>query len=141
MPPNAVISLHQLLMNRAYSKWDDDVVAYSDFIDQLPIEERFAVLLGNLNYQVCNGGFGQWVGNGYAVKIVQLHHVLIVMDTDSSRAVASDLATIQLMLNKSGTDFLSWEDAEYSINQMSERYFAGEETLMNEAEVFLAGKS
>ena len=76
-------SLWQQLMNAAYDKWQEqgrkceatskaagDVVArswtYAQFLRELSVAERRAVMLGNLNYQVENGGFAQWVDNGYA---------------------------------------------------------------------------
>jgi len=47
-----------------------------------------AVVAGNLNYQVCNGGFGQWVDNGYAVNAwTHLEDLLSRMGTRTSRSI------------------------------------------------------
>lgn len=58
--------LHQTLMNEAYDLWqkhkDWDKRKFITSLDYLP---KLAVILGNLNYQVCNGGFSQWEFNGY----------------------------------------------------------------------------
>jgi hypothetical protein len=40
--------------------------SHTEFYEQLSPLERIAVFVGNLNYQVGNGGFSQWVFNGYA---------------------------------------------------------------------------
>jgi hypothetical protein len=54
------------LMERAYEKWQDDKeMSYFEFLLSLEPVERSAVILGNLYYQVCNGGFVQWKDNGY----------------------------------------------------------------------------
>lgn len=52
------------LMAGAYAKWGD-AETYKYFLRKLTPTELRAVLLGNLNYQVENGGFAQWVCNGY----------------------------------------------------------------------------
>ena len=56
----------QGLMDRAYDKWRGNNWRYSRFLLNLDSLERRAVILGNFNSQVLNGGFQQWVDNGYA---------------------------------------------------------------------------
>ena len=76
----------QALMDRSYKRWrdHDDVVrakfdkkeitekearekswGYEDFVAQCSPEEKLAVMIGNFNYQVCNGGFSQYHDNHY----------------------------------------------------------------------------
>ena len=55
----------QGLMDRAYNRWDDDASRES-WLAGLEEDEVTAVHFGNMNYQVENGGWSQWVGNGYA---------------------------------------------------------------------------
>lgn len=55
----------QNLMTIAYDRWESGW-SKQDFWDQLNADERFAVFVGNLNYQVENGGFSQWWSNRYA---------------------------------------------------------------------------
>lgn len=55
----------QQLMTSAYDKWQDGNVKYERWLNGLPRVEMDAVLLGNLNYQVENGGITQYVDNGY----------------------------------------------------------------------------
>ena len=47
----------QKLMNSAYNKWQTIYKghSYEEFVNELPQKEQQAVILGNLNYQVCNG--------------------------------------------------------------------------------------
>jgi hypothetical protein len=56
--------MHQELMNSAYDKYADELSHEAWMKILTPLEQK-AVVLGNLNYQVENGGFVQWVDNGY----------------------------------------------------------------------------
>ena len=54
-------------MNEAYAMWKTHKEwSIDEFFDHLSFIQRVAVALGNLNYQVGNGGFSQWGFNGYA---------------------------------------------------------------------------
>jgi hypothetical protein len=85
--------LHQTLMTQAHTKWNTDTMTYNDFISSLPKNERYAVLLGNMNYQVCNGGWIQWCDNGYCTELMALRKILLEMNTEMSTRIA-------VMLNK-----------------------------------------
>lgn len=64
---SANTDLIQAVMTRAYDRWDRvPGTNMQAFWDDLDADERIAVFAGNLNYQVCNGGFAQYLGNGYA---------------------------------------------------------------------------
>jgi hypothetical protein len=72
-----VVSVHQELMDKAYELYDDSL-SYENFLyeitkklGQLYVD---AVITGNLNYQVENGGFTQWYENGYSNTIDQLNY-------------------------------------------------------------------
>lgn len=86
----------QQLMNEAYDKWQKNSKAgvveswtYAQFLRQLSVAERRAVILGNLNYQVENGGFSQWVDNGYASDSgVELLEILPEMGEASEKVGA-----------------------------------------------------
>lgn len=62
------ISIHQQLMDEAYTIWEKNADLWDKdmFFDHLTYVQKVAVALGNLNYQVGNGGFSQWGFNGYA---------------------------------------------------------------------------
>jgi len=57
---------HQTLMNEAYKKWENNDIRREEFLLLLSPVEKIAVVLGNFNYQVCNGGFSQWNYNDYS---------------------------------------------------------------------------
>lgn len=60
-------TLHVALMHKAYAMFrKHDEWTLNDFYFNISPLERRAVALGNLNYQVGNGGFMQWINNGYA---------------------------------------------------------------------------
>lgn len=59
-------------MDEVYDKWQE-LEQQGTRIDRLEVIEKYftpkhkvAVQLGNMNYQVCNGGWSQWHGNGYS---------------------------------------------------------------------------
>ena len=64
--------LHQTLMDSAYNRESEyaktsEEISWSTshMLMNATELEKTAVLLGNLNYQVENGGFPQWIDNGY----------------------------------------------------------------------------
>lgn len=65
----------QKLMDTAYEKWPEKTTK-REFLKLLTEPERAAVLLGNANYQIENGGHTQWVDNGYALSGYDLLDVL-----------------------------------------------------------------
>lgn len=76
----------QGLMNDAYERWQepDNKWSREEFMGQCSDLERKAVLLGNLNYQVCNGGFCQWVDNGYGLEWQEVVEVLKEIGTENA---------------------------------------------------------
>lgn len=70
---------HQALMNQAYDRWRAEEkrdqfrpdefpkpdLSHEAFVNGLEDPERLAVVFGNLNYQIGNGGVSQWIFNGY----------------------------------------------------------------------------
>jgi hypothetical protein len=55
----------QAIMNLAYESWEDGL-SMKDWFEALSEIEKQAVSVGKMNYQVENGGFAQWIDNGYA---------------------------------------------------------------------------
>ena len=67
----------QTKMNSAYQKWQENPDwSQARFLDSLTMVQRRAVVLGNLNYQVNNGGFLQWLDNGYAETAGPVLHLI-----------------------------------------------------------------
>ena len=67
-------TVHQKLMDESYKLWKvDQNIDYQDFLtkvrEELDETHFFAVITGNLNSQVKNGGFSQWNDNGYSIAI------------------------------------------------------------------------
>lgn len=99
---------HQHLMNVAYARWQKDGdlegKSTSEFHAVLPEDQRKAVLLGNLNYQVGNGGFSQWVGNGCACDCSEVMEILEEMGTELALKVHSMLERIRPYLECDGAE-------------------------------------
>jgi hypothetical protein len=55
----------QQIMNEAYDTWGDKQ-SMGEWFNNLTLLQREAVAVGKLNQQVCNGGWYQWIFNGYA---------------------------------------------------------------------------
>lgn len=73
----ASVSTHQDLMDKAYKIWEQNGnMLYGMFLNE--VETKLgklylnAIITGNLNYQVENGGFSQWKFNDYDVSLDQL---------------------------------------------------------------------
>ena len=74
-------TLHQKIMDEAYSFWQSqEKMDYVTFIDSLDKKQKLAVLTGNLNYQVENGGFSQWHINEYSKKAKELIELLTPLE-------------------------------------------------------------
>lgn len=70
-------SIWQIHMNNVYDKWQQNRnTPYETILMRCNQVEFAAVLLGNFNHQVCNGGFEQWIDNGYATQGRQVLRIL-----------------------------------------------------------------
>lgn len=64
-------------MDDAYDLWRSKPgISREDLFDLISFKHKAAVVLGNLNYQVENGGFAQWIDNGYCLNIHIVKRVL-----------------------------------------------------------------
>jgi hypothetical protein len=91
-------SIHAKLMNEAYKWWNSKSFenGYDWFIENLPREDwRAAVLLGNLNYQVENGGFEQWHYNGYVSQYERLRKYLEQVDCEVLRLLNAFMVLVE----------------------------------------------
>lgn len=57
----------------------------------LSTEQRSAYVLGCLVYQVNNGGFQQWAGNGYGLRLLETREAVMAVGTAHSAVVAEML--------------------------------------------------
>ncbi len=69
--------------------------SYQQFIESLSGCTRAAVLIGNLNYQVENGGFDQWITNNYSIFSGHIIKYLKEIGTKSAKAVAEILRDVE----------------------------------------------
>ncbi|MFA5153860.1 MAG: DUF4375 domain-containing protein [Clostridia bacterium] len=89
-------NLHQRIMNRVYKMWQkNDEWTSAEFFDRLNYQERIAVALGNLNYQVQNGGFSQWKFNSYAKN-----HLSFLLRLEVDKKEYPDLAEALSLVSK-----------------------------------------
>ncbi len=68
-------SLWQFVMNKSYEKWEDGL-SRDEFLNKLTDYEKLAVMFGNFNYQVENGGLIQWDDNDYSKDLNSLYAFL-----------------------------------------------------------------
>jgi hypothetical protein len=98
----------QALMNFAYtdalSPEDQRNLSGPKFWAKLPLRARIAVYVGNLNYQVGNGGFGQWAGNRFSLCADELVSFLVKLPK-AGPAVAK---MISIVLDREAKNRVYW---------------------------------
>ena len=107
----------ETIMNEAYKGWADDA-SYETFISSLDAKHRICVLMGNLNYQVGNGGFIQWVDNGYATQYDAVVNALTEINTPTTLKVLELVKYVGTFINKdnvkdTGFGGNYWDESEY----------------------------
>jgi hypothetical protein len=117
------MGIHQELMDAAYATWQDGK-SYDDFVFDLPANQRMAVLLGNLNYQVENGGFRQWVDNGYGAHAMDVRRVLDRIGTHAAYLVTN----LVLIAHRA--------DDDADLDKQDTAYYRINDQLMADAEAF-----
>ena len=93
----------QTLAEQANDKWYNGNLKgkrYSEFIKALPKAEKDAVVLEDLLAQVANGGFWQWIINGYCVSIADVIEVLKLIRKPASIKLLLLLVQVQPYLQK-----------------------------------------
>ncbi len=135
--------LHQEIMDRAYDRWKADrSMSKQEFWDQLDAIERVAVFSGNMNYQVCNGGFSQWFFNGYAEPEVRafLHRLFKSIDTPASQAVDVILTKVEEIEedypNLEAAEW-DWEELSELLNVLDRAFYAVNDQLLVDVEKHL----
>lgn len=82
-----------------YKRWGAQNLTFKEFLHSLSIDEEVAVLIGVLDSQVCNGGFRQWVDNGYAIYVTEVVNALYTVGTPTAKKVVNMLLKIQPFLD------------------------------------------
>lgn len=133
----------QKLMDEAYSRWDAATMDRTDFWDQLSPDERTAVFLGNLNYQVENGGWCQWADNGYmcADTVGFIHRACRRIGTDATKAVSGMLSWYEHLREKLDAQRGDYWDEEDPLlaeeDKLCSEFYAINEQFMADVEATL----
>ncbi|MBD3262048.1 MAG: DUF4375 domain-containing protein [Candidatus Altiarchaeales archaeon] len=121
------LDYHQELMNAAYARWRERRGSYEEFIGSLNGSKEVAVLVGNLNYQVGNGGFEQWHFNEYSDCSEDLIRVLETMKEECPLAkkalslVREALEIIEEEKEVCESDYYYYEDDENDAWDLAEQ--------------------
>lgn len=138
---NNIMSLHQDLMNEAYELWNNQPsLDYEQFLEMLNNKQRAAVVLGNFNYQVENGGFYQYHDNKYytGIKYLRQHCKHIPLGLKVEVLVNSYCKEIQK------AQFFAEDEDEVTqmlditkLNKLDEAYYLINEEFMQQCEKYL----
>lgn len=110
-----------------------------EFVSKLQNENQNiladAFMIGSFNYQVNNGGFDQWVFNGYAFTLHDLIVILDKIDTQISQMVSNMLSNLSQHIdferNSWNSDFTDYDDygeqvgeeKENKLDLLDDRYY------------------
>jgi len=144
MNANDALDKWEELLEKAYNNRPQNE-SYEDFLDSLPTVERHAVLLGTMDGQVKNGGWKQWVGNGYATQLQMVLRVLKQMGTDSAQKVVGMLRKlapyIDSEMENRGTFHRYWKNGdgpdEDFLSALDDEYYALDEAFEKEVIAYL----
>ena len=128
------ISLHEKLMTAAYEKYGAKDTE-TKFVAKLPLLERYAVVLGNLNYQVENGGFAQWIDNRYVNNKDVLFEALKALNTVTAKLVSTlvtEVLALHAKLSRRPAD-----DDGLSYESHDKHYYMLQAQLLKDTETYL----
>ena len=92
--------IFQGLMDGAYHRWQNkEFASHEEMCEKISPEAKMAVYIGNFNYQVCNGGFLQWVCNGYGLNLDETVKALKEIGTKNAKISIQLLERIRPHLN------------------------------------------
>jgi hypothetical protein len=153
-------SFHQTLVDQAYDIWKvNPGWSYDHFISTLEDPHHSAVLLGNMNYQVSNGGWRQWHDNGYSSQAEALTRVLesivevcplaseiirMVECSENCAAVGENLSQLDFLQYEGEAEYLdreayegAFEEAFEPTEEMDKTYYRIDHDFMTQVEVWL----
>jgi hypothetical protein len=121
-------------MDAAYDKWNNQWkgVNYEEFVNRLDYAERLAVLTGNLNYQVENGGWVQWFDNRYGKEAPLLRQTLLpYCERFESVAAVARIMDTAVIRNKR-------DEEEENFDDLDTEYYDIGDTFLKDVEVILS---
>jgi hypothetical protein len=129
-------SILQTLVNYAYKEVvkREEMITLSkaEFWTRLPFRARIAVFVGNLNFQVVNGGFTQWVENGYSECAGDLMQFLDKLPKNGPEVAAIVRCVTQMVADEDVEDFDEYHGAD-----LSSLYYNLNDSFLNEVEAVL----
>ena len=138
-----VDSFLQFVMDESYKKWEDGLDR-EDFLNKLTDYEKIAVMFGNFNYQVENGGLCQWYNNNYSEDLGSLYNFL--EDCDYSQKyrfiqILDDFSYVRIAIKELERDN-DWYDKDcqtrlQSLKYYDKEYYAIQEDWKNYFENYL----
>ncbi len=125
---------HQQLMDEAHCVWDREQQQAGQFVGLLDVcraltpAQRIAFVLGELNYQVCNGGWQQWVENGYYELADDTAWALLQINTPATRAVERQLDRVRCLVDLADEEPFDPDDEDTfdALNELDDEYYAVE---------------
>lgn len=138
---NTTETIHAKLMDEAYKWWNSrrDSQGYDWFIYNLPRDDwRAAVLLGNLNYQVENGGFEQWHYNGYSSQYARVRVLVEQIDNDVLQLLDAFMKLVDKGLLDYDSGEFDDETAQTVCLAFDCTYYGINEKFLNSCNQFLA---
>jgi len=109
----------QNVMNEIYDYWGENrQLSKSELLQNLFPHQRRLLILGNLNAQICNGGFSQWICNGYYQPrtIEPIFDALKQIKTKAGEDVLKIVQEIHDILEEDYTYNKNLRDYEYDPN-------------------------
>ncbi len=129
----------QAVMDEAYKKFEPDM-SLKGFYATLTKEETSVVFLGNLKYQVDNGGFLQWYDNGYHVGADALLSVLETLGTPEAKKVAGlvqrcvrEMRTFE-SIRRTYSDEDDFDDSYPVLSVLDTEFYSVSDTLLSQVE-------
>ena len=141
----------QGLMDRAYIRWVD--ISRVEWLAGLEGDEITAVHFGNMNYQVENGGWSQWVDNNYATpEVICFIRNRMRYDLEQTPDVARAAQLLEEVTPHieglidlysrppSERDYLKEGDLIERLSDFDDRYYAVNGGLLRAVENYLAAR-
>lgn len=139
-----VESLWQFIIDKSYEKWDSKDMNRKEFLNHITYYERLAVMFGNFNYEVEEGGLYQWHKNGYSEDLDSLYEFLKNSDYDKKDdflLLLDNFEDIKSAVDKLNC-FNDWYDKDCqtrwnSLDSNNKNYYTIKETWNNYFENYL----
>jgi len=129
-------------VNRAYQLWKSDRQATrTEFYQGLHPLQRKAVQLWELNGQVVNGGFPQWLQNGFGAWTNEIIDTLKQIGTDGAREVQVILEGVSILANKHSTTDADSEHDLGGLLEYTDRYYAVASAFGDDVEAWIDEQS